>query len=85
MTRLLWGSCVWGVGGVMMVVGGPLYLVLSLTGGGGAARCERRVMASLDYGLWNLVAVEVVAPVGWRELEGLRLNGLCGWFGCFWV
>ena len=32
-------------------------------------------MASLDYGLWNLVAVEVVAPEGWRELEGLRLNG----------
>ena len=32
-------------------------------------------MSSLDYGLWNLVAVEVVAPVGWRELEGLRLNG----------
>lgn len=75
MTRLLWGSCVWGVGGVMMVVGGPLYLVLSLTGVLGAARCERRVMASLDYGLWNLVAVEVVAPVGWRELEDLRLNG----------
>lgn len=75
MTRLLWGSCVWGVGGVMMVVGGPLYLVLSLTGVVGAARCERRVMSSLDYGLWNLVAVEVVAPVGWRELEDLRLNG----------
>ena len=32
-------------------------------------------MSSLDYGLWNLVAVEVVAPVGWRELEDLRLNG----------
>lgn len=32
-------------------------------------------MASLDYGLWNLVAVEVVAPDGWRELEDLRLNG----------
>lgn len=59
----------------MMVVGGSLYLVLSLMGVVGAARCERRVMSSLDYGLWNLVAVEVVAPVGWRELEGLRLNG----------
>ena len=75
MTCLLCGSCVWGVGGVMMVVGGSLYLVLSLMGVVGAARCERRVMSSLDYGLWNLVAVEVVAPVGWRELEGLRLNG----------
>lgn len=75
MTCLLCGSCVWGVGGVMMVVGGPLYLVLSLMGVVGAARCERRVMSSLDYGLWNLVAVEVVAPVGWRELEDLRLNG----------
>lgn len=32
-------------------------------------------MSSLDYGLWNLVAVEVVAPDGWRELEDLRLNG----------
>ena len=32
-------------------------------------------MSSLDYGLWNLVAVEVVAPGGWRELEDLRLNG----------
>lgn len=59
----------------MMVVGGPLYLVLSLTDVLGAARYERRVVASLDYGLWNLVAVEVVAPEGWRELEDLRLNG----------
>lgn len=32
-------------------------------------------MSSLDYGLWNLVAVEVVAPDGWRESKDLRLNG----------
>ena len=72
---IVWFLCVgswWGYDG-----GGwpPLYLVLSLTGVVGAARCERRVVASLDYGLWNLVAVEVVAPVGWRESKDLRLNG----------
>ena len=71
---IVWFLCVggwWGYDGG----GWPPVSRVELDGCGGAARCERRVMSSLDYGLWNLVAVEVVAPVGWRELEDLRLNG----------
>lgn len=71
---VVWFLCVgswWGYDG-----GGWLPVSrVELDGCVGDARYERRVVASLDYGLWNLVAVEVVAPQRWRELEGLRLNG----------